>query len=146
MGDTIPWGDPRSIWPGPDHNTLARARRGVLGHAMRLWAVRMDAADERRTRGIALGHVRARARKERFRSWLYSNYQDRAARLVDEHASPVAALLAEPLVLEGVCRSIGGDWFERWSWSARLRELARKVMGSRRWCSLPWQQEPAPRG
>jgi hypothetical protein len=138
MGDTIPWGDPRSIWPGPECKSVAR--RDHLRDFMPWDPVFV------RTRGIALGHVRARARKERFRSWLYSNYQDRAARLVDEHASPEAALLAEPLVLEGVCRSIGGDWFERWSWSARFKELARKVMGSRRWCSLPWQQEPAPRG
>lgn len=138
----------RSIWPtgkGWQAEAEERARayfdRGMPVAAVATYQPVRESNEraEARTRGIAEGRRLARARRERFRSWLFTNYQDRAALRVDDYASPEAAL-CDPVVVEAVCRLIGGDWFELYLWE-NYGPLARRLRKSKRWAALPWQRE-----
>jgi hypothetical protein len=138
MTDTIPWGDPRSIWPGPEWLAPRvlrdcprcgwRRYAGNAGHhpcngcgtLLRFVSVATaeseDVAVALRTRGIALGHVRARM--WRFRVWLASY-----GIFSTKHETPEAAVRSAAPYFRGF--------------------LSRRAQGTE-WTSLPWQ-EPAPR-
>jgi hypothetical protein len=145
MGDTIPWGDPRSIWPGPECKSVAR--RDHLRDFMPWDPVFV------RTRGIALGHVRARER-ELFARWIselvvlehdgYRVYATGTAARVRRHPGDPASFVrrCEWSDLRAVAERAGFVLPN----IPTQKALRVALLASPEWASLPWQQEPAPRG
>jgi hypothetical protein len=173
MTDTIPWGDPRSIWPGPEWLAPRvlrdcprcgwRRYAGNAGHhpcngcgtLLRFVSVATaeseDVAVALRTRGIALGHVRARARMRRFRLWLAEHQAPATLRYAAEHAtSPeVAVRRLDELEVRWLAWACGAESLVHYhlvNAGGHAAPAARALTESDRWASLPWQQEPAPRG
>jgi hypothetical protein len=146
MGDTIPWGDPRSIWPGP------------ADYEAPVWHGIRSRRELRRAEGIAQGHVRVRARMRRFRLWLAERQAPATLRYAAEHALSPEALFSSLVPSEHYhelawlfSRLDDADAVIPWrhrlhntDWS-RLPALVAEAIAAT-WASLPWQQEPAPRG
>jgi len=190
--NTIPWGDPRSIWPEPkSHCGLKEGDRvTVIGSGFHRDAVvsrllsksvvvrgldpngrlvevayypeslrRDSSEDERRTRGIALGHVRARARMRRALAWIDGHWACGSGRaFAARHLSPEACVFAAAtsssedrrfyVVWLAFVMRLGDRWRLRASMfsdcgtaSERLA-WARAILASPEWASLPWQEGP----
>lgn len=167
-GAAIPWGDPRSIWPGPERSTKQPEWRPLK--PVTVWLERdgrvnhtgpLDQAFKRSpVIGIALGHVRARARMGRFLAWCrkqgacLDGHAFARLRRSPEHAMQDAAaafdyetrLSVSWVAWHGLGE--GSKWSRRiddarWSYRpAALIVATRDFLASPEWASLPWQQEP----
>ena len=143
------------IWPGPE-DIRGRAHRleklaaehGPFGALTRLgFLERAERAEfDRRSLGIAMGHVRARARMRRFVAWLEESEEAGAFDDVLAHVSPEAAVhYAASKGYQWPFYTTGGDWLDRW-WDAfgRTAEMALvpEMLASPEWAFLPWQRDP----
>ena len=136
---------------GVDDVAIERLRPGTLA----------TFADDQRTRGIALAHERARARNERWLAWLRSADVDACAdglQFAARFQSPEAAVRAaasspDPWDWHHVTWLHGeiglgfiafGDHCPACSGRRDdMRALARKIIASPEWLSLPWQRDPS---
>ena len=159
-GAAIPWGDPRSIWPtrmvhggkpewiprpGPAPEISVRGDGYYIdGH--RVWIRRGGVSP---IIGIALGHVRARARMERALDWLEcAGACEPGVRFAMRTSSPEQAVWAAMLSARGwtswLMDVVGGPWLDKWLSAIGSEEEERVIaalLRSKRWSSLPWQQE-----
>lgn len=138
-------GSAAQIWPGPECLTSGPTVGDLLDLSAMAYGQPTEA--ERRTRGIALAHAKAKARMERFRAWLgrvdgiargvARRHADKA--LSPEHAAEHAAAdgFHWPFVATG-----WGDELRRDAVRPEWAALAFDLVRSPDWASLPWQQGP----
>ena len=142
------------IWPGPE-DLRGRAHRlaklaavhGPFGALTRLgFLERAERAEfDRRSLGIAMGHVRARARMRRFVVWLlsYSACAERAA--LRTGLSPEGAVRSGSLYeLQWLAtRVLHGRWREAFREPVNVEAELLALLASPEWLSLPWQRDPS---
>lgn len=148
---------PPDEWSGPIWPTKARGLSGEKRYAALMQAgsytaaaavARRLCAVRLRTRGIAEGHVRARARMRRFVAWLDRiDANDEARDIADGALSPEHALF---LMVEDICAGTVMDalgpvlvqaYIVNGLSDADVRAFARRVLASPEWAALPWQRE-----
>ena len=140
------------IWPGPECLRSRAARLEKLaaihgpfgGLAMLARLEREERAEhEQRTRGIAMGHVRASARMRRFVVWLlsYNACAERAA--LRTGLSPESAVRSGSLYeLQWLAtRVLLSRWREAFREPVDVKAELLALLASPEWLSLPWQRE-----
>lgn len=135
-----------NIWPGPECLNAPR-RASDQGPRPSVYRLRIGKygvtrnefhGTPRPDEVIALAHVKARARHQRFVAWLRAGQWDGAALKAERCMSPEAFASAHT---GHACVVVGRPWEGRWAWCINEISLLRDMLASPEWASLPWQVE-----